>query len=119
MIDYTYEDWKAAQLDSEDITHAEAVRDVEHEKHEREQDAWKAQIIGSPVELSQVIHSADNELWINILRNIAHLSDYGLALKETQDWTSTASQQLVKQTCDETIELSAHIKQAIEEYVNG
>ena len=110
---------------TDDITHAEAVRDAEHEKHEREQEAWKAKIIGSPIELSQVIYSADNELWINILRNIAHLAEYGLEFRGLSRLAPPHLERpyehkdLREQTIDEVVELSKHIQQAIEEHVNG
>ncbi len=95
------------------ITKFEAHQDAEIEKHEREREEWKAKIIGSPVELALVFHHANNARLINIMRNIAHLSDAGLELN-----TPGYDKRLEEQTLDEVKELAQNIKQAIEEYIS-
>lgn len=97
-----------------DMTHSEAIREAKREKQEREREAWQAKIIGSPVELAKAIRFADNELWINILRNIAHLTDMGFEMRQPG-----YDECLKDQSKDEIIELSQHIQQAIEEYISG
>ena len=100
-----------------DYTHADAKADAEREKYESDQEAWKAKIIASPIELSQMLNVTGNELYINILRNMIHLAGYGIELRNYKDQTAELPKQVVKQTIDEAIELSDHLKQAIEEYV--
>ncbi len=100
-----------------DYTHADAKADAEREKYESDQEAWKAKIIASPIELSQMLNVTDNELYINILRNMIHLAGYGVVLRNHKDEAADSLKQVVEQTIDEAIKLSDHIKQAIEEYV--
>ena len=98
---------------NDDMTYSEAKRDYEREKYERKQEAWKAQIIGSPVEMEMVIGSASDVTQMEIMRAIATLTDMGLELPNPNH-----APILKEQALDVVQELAQAVKQAIEEYIS-
>ncbi len=104
---------------------AEAQREHEREEWERKQEAWRAKIIGSPVEMGLAINLASDETRMKIMRLIANLTDAGLELKADQSHAffrpiidDRSFTDLSYQTLDMAVELAEAVKQAIEEYIS-
>lgn len=91
----------------------EADREAAWIQRERDEEAWKARIIGSATEMDLVIDSLEKPDRLKIMKLVADLTDAGLELANPHQHYD-----LPRQTKDMVVELAQLVENAIEEYIN-